>query len=331
MISHWVDQAKQDEDCLGLEGLRRIQPYGWLHQVEPATFSLPLGHQSQQTGVGPAPNEINVYVHPYPIGRSSRKPARSPPQMPSLSHNITRLPPPQISPPEDTDTYSLFGDGCTSKPNRHPSCTGDSRDGSTMYGDGDWRDSRPMSGENGRRNSWYNSRAATFNSGSLPQYQEGATVSLPQYQEGTNLNAASASSGFGNGFQPFSTGRSEDGDRTRSQCLGGGMRPTLIGQPGVSRYNGGRRYSGPRSTNGHGKKFCNFCKTNGESSSVYLNHNIGAPGAVTCPNLFKHACEICGASGRNAHTRGYCPQRDTNECVVLAVKGTQRKSDGSFR
>merc|ERR1719186_99123 len=142
MINHWVDQAKQDEDSLGLEGLRRIQPYGWIDQVEPTTFSPQgldgravsatfsllgldgsveessatpslqpqaqapsrfqpsisglfqpgnglLSHQIQQTshsnqGVGPAANEITVYVHPYPIGRNSRKPSRSLPQMPSF-------------------------------------------------------------------------------------------------------------------------------------------------------------------------------------------------------------------------------------------------------
>merc|ERR1719186_2185662 len=307
MINHWVDQAKQDEDSLGLEGLRRIQPYGPLGldgSAEPATFH-PLGqessatpslqlqpqapprfqpslstllqpgncllsHQTQQTshpnqGVGPTANDMNVYVHPYPIGRSSRKPARSPPQMHSLvtNSNITRLPP-QMSPPQDPDTYSMFGDGFTSNPDSHPSCTGDSRDGRTTYGKGDWRDSRPMYVENGRRNSWYNSREPTFNSGSLSQYQESSSQA-----------SASENSSLGNGFQPFSTGRSEDGDRTRSQSLGGGMRPTLVGQPGVARYNGGRRYSG---NGGSRNKFCNFCKTNGESSSVYLNHNIGAPG-----------------------------------------------------
>merc|ERR1719186_217855 len=216
MINHWVDQAKQDEDSLGLEGLRRIQPYGPLGldgSAEPATFH-PLGqessatpslqlqpqapprfqpslstllqpgncllsHQIQQTshpnqGVGPAANDMNVYVHPYPIGRNSRKPSRSPAQIPSFPANITRLPG-QIPPPEDTDTYSMFGDGSTSNPDSHPSYTGDSRDERPMYGNGDWRDSRPMSGEgdwrygrpmsveNGRRNSWYNSGEPNFN------------------------------------------------------------------------------------------------------------------------------------------------------------------------
>lgn len=159
------------------------------------------------------------------------------------------------------------------------------------------------------------------------------------------------SSSLGSGFQPFSTpmGRTRTimeeqrprsntamgqtrpilEERPRCSSLGGPMRPALVGQPGGPRVNP-RRNNGQRV--GAGKSVCNFCKTNGERSEVYQSHNTGPPGSVTCPNLFKHQCEICGATGKNAHTRGYCPQRESNDRpLVLALKSTQRRSDGRLR
>jgi len=159
-------------------------------------------------------------------------------------------------------------------------------------------------------------------------------------------------SSLGSGFQPFSTpmgrtltimeeqrprsntamGRTRpilEEERPRCSSLGGPMRPALVGQPGGPRVTP-RRNNGQRV--GAGKSVCNFCKTNGERSEVYQSHNTGPPGSVTCPNLFKHKCEICGATGRNAHTRGYCPQRENNDRpLVLALKSTQRRSDGRLR
>lgn len=139
---------------------------------------------------------------------------------------------------------------------------------------------------------------------------------------------------LGSGFQPFSTPMGTnppffEDQRPRSNSLGGTMRPALVGQPGGPRGNP-RRYNGQRG--GAGKRFCNFCKTNGEIAAVFQSHSTGPPGDVTCPNLFKHKCEVCGATGRNAHTRAYCPLRQNNDRpLVLALKNTLRKSDGRLR
>lgn len=53
---------------------------------------------------------------------------------------------------------------------------------------------------------------------------------------------------------------------------------------------------------------CNFCKRNQEPEHVYSSHRLkDEVGNVTCPQLYKHRCELCGATGISAHTRSYCP------------------------
>lgn len=54
------------------------------------------------------------------------------------------------------------------------------------------------------------------------------------------------------------------------------------------------------------RKMCNFCKMNGDPKDFYTSHNLREDGFVTCPILQKHVCELCGASGPQAHTRSYC-------------------------
>lgn len=53
---------------------------------------------------------------------------------------------------------------------------------------------------------------------------------------------------------------------------------------------------------------CAFCKRNKEPESVYSSHQLkDSQGRVSCPQLFKYRCELCGSTGASAHTRSYCP------------------------
>ena len=55
-------------------------------------------------------------------------------------------------------------------------------------------------------------------------------------------------------------------------------------------------------------KSCGFCRRNGEMSKIYKTHSLkDEEGIITCPFLRKHVCELCGATGDQAHTRSYCP------------------------
>ncbi|XP_023941524.2 uncharacterized protein LOC112048276 [Bicyclus anynana] len=90
-----------------------------------------------------------------------------------------------------------------------------------------------------------------------------------------------------------------------------------------------------------GMPLCTFCRKNGESSSVYLDHcvkeKIGNKYKVTCPILRALVCQTCGASGDNAHTITYCPVlRKTNngkplQSTTVTLKSTRLKSDGTKR
>ncbi|XP_053203369.1 uncharacterized protein LOC128388045 [Panonychus citri] len=54
--------------------------------------------------------------------------------------------------------------------------------------------------------------------------------------------------------------------------------------------------------------YCGLCKKNGESAEFYRSHCLrDSHGNLTCPVLFNHVCEVCGATGPFSHTRSYCP------------------------
>lgn len=82
---------------------------------------------------------------------------------------------------------------------------------------------------------------------------------------------------------------------------------------------------------------CKFCKNNGEPIKEYRSHILRNPttGALICPVLRGHICEVCGATGDFAHTRNYCPNlKNENRlsCAIpVSLKKTRRQSDGQLR
>ncbi|KAK6056246.1 nanos RNA binding domain protein [Cooperia oncophora] len=56
------------------------------------------------------------------------------------------------------------------------------------------------------------------------------------------------------------------------------------------------------------KMDCTFCRNLGLSEEVATSHVIRAPdGKVTCPELRKRSCSLCGATGENSHSAVFCP------------------------
>lgn len=56
------------------------------------------------------------------------------------------------------------------------------------------------------------------------------------------------------------------------------------------------------------RKFCNFCRQNGHMSEYYEGHRLrDGSGRLECPILRAHVCDVCGATGDEAHTLSYCP------------------------
>ena len=79
------------------------------------------------------------------------------------------------------------------------------------------------------------------------------------------------------------------------------------------------------------KKFCVFCKNNGERSDIYMSHVLkDSEGRVTCPVLRKYTCPFCGVSGDNAHTIRYCPRNEGGFSSISLLK-TPRVANGKKR
>ncbi|XP_039761429.1 uncharacterized protein LOC120634721 [Pararge aegeria] len=102
-------------------------------------------------------------------------------------------------------------------------------------------------------------------------------------------------------------------------------------------------HTGASSSNGEigPSKMCMFCRKNGETASVYMDHcvkeKIGNKYKVTCPILRELVCMTCGATGDDAHTITYCPVlRSCNngkplQSTTITLKSTRIKSDGTKR
>ncbi|XP_036358924.1 uncharacterized protein LOC118763424 [Octopus sinensis] len=76
---------------------------------------------------------------------------------------------------------------------------------------------------------------------------------------------------------------------------------------------------------------CVFCRKNGEQKEFYSTHNLkDQKGNVTCPVLQKYICPSCGATGRTAHTKLYCPNEKHYISPVVSHL-TPRMSSGKKR
>ena len=82
------------------------------------------------------------------------------------------------------------------------------------------------------------------------------------------------------------------------------------------------------------RRECKFCRTNGEAIATYTSHTLRCPysNKLVCPVLRAHTCEVCGATGDDAHTRNYCPKlsldKKMRQALPSQLTATRRKANG---
>lgn len=78
------------------------------------------------------------------------------------------------------------------------------------------------------------------------------------------------------------------------------------------------------------RRICSFCKSNGESASVYTSHVLrNNNNEIECPVLMAYVCPKCGATGKMAHTIKYCPSLSESERVALPTIKTLKEGRSS--
>lgn len=65
-----------------------------------------------------------------------------------------------------------------------------------------------------------------------------------------------------------------------------------------------------------GYDYCVFCKNNNRPPHIYKNHLLrDEENMISCPYLQAYVCPYCGATGKLAHTKKYCPLNKAPEAL----------------
>ncbi|XP_037916777.1 uncharacterized protein LOC119655121 isoform X2 [Hermetia illucens] len=64
------------------------------------------------------------------------------------------------------------------------------------------------------------------------------------------------------------------------------------------------------------RKYCSFCRKNGESHEFYTSHSLYENGKPSCPVLKQCICNICGQSG---HTMSHCSLNASKNSILKMI------------